>query len=134
MVPLLPNRIWSQRLNKPKLHLDADTAIRSLQQALLDRGHDVSRTPTAWIPADASDEAQLLAATAHGRVIFTFNLRDFVALSKRYPQHAGILLAAQSSWELSALIAALDRVLSETSADEWVGQVRWLNDWRVGLS
>jgi hypothetical protein len=31
---------------------------------------------------------------------------------------------------VSALIAALDRLLSETEAGDWVGQVRWLNRWR----
>lgn len=80
---------------------------------------------------DASDEAQLLGATAQGRCIFTFNVRDFLALARRYPHHGGIILAAQKSWSLPDLIAALDRLLSETEADDWYGQVRWLNDWRT---
>jgi hypothetical protein len=46
------------------------------------------------------------------------------------PRDGGIVLAAQTSWTLSELIAALDRLLSETEAEEWIGQVRWLNDWR----
>jgi hypothetical protein len=53
-----------------------------------------------------------------------------LALARRYPQHGGVILAAQKSWSLSALIAALDRLLSETEAGDWVGQVRWLNRWR----
>lgn len=83
-----------------------------------------------WMPLSASDESQLLGATAQGRVIFTFNIRDFVALASKYPKHAGILLANQRSWSLPALIDALDRMLNETDATEWVGQVRWLNQWR----
>jgi hypothetical protein len=31
---------------------------------------------------------------------------------------------------LSELIVALDRMLSETDAADWPGQVRWLSDWR----
>ena len=112
---------------RPRLHLDADASIKALQTALIARGHDVTRTLNEWIAKDASDEAQLLLATAHGRCIFTFNVRDFVALARRYPHHGGIILAAQSSWTLSSLIAALDRLLSETRAEDWVGQVRWLN-------
>jgi hypothetical protein len=115
---------------KPKLHLDADASIKALHAALVSRGHDVTRTPTEWIARDADDETQLLAATAQGRVIFTFNVRDFIALARRYPRHGGIVLAAQSKWTLPELIEALDRMLSETEAEEWVGQVRWLNDWR----
>ena len=116
---------------EPRLHLDADTSSKALQAALIARGHDVIRTPNEWIARDASDETQLLQATAHGRIIFTFNIRDFIALAHRYPRHGGIILAAQISWTLSSLIAALDRLLSETQADDWIGQVGWLNHWRV---
>lgn len=117
-------------MSKPRLHLDADASIKALQEALTARGHDVTRTPNGWLAADASDESQLLQATARGRCLFTFNVRDFAVLARRYPRHGGIILAAQSSWRLSELIAALDRLLSETQAEEWAGQVRWLNEWR----
>ncbi len=116
--------------SKTRLHLDADTSIRSLQQALVTRGHDVTRTPCDWMPADASDEDQLLGATAQGRCLFTFNIRDFTVLGAIYARHGGIILAAQRSWTLSALIDALDCVLTHTEAGEWVGRVRWLNEWR----
>lgn len=106
------------------LHLDADTSIKALHTALVARGHDVTRTPNPWMPLDASDEAQLLGAIAQGRCIFTFNIRDFIALAQRYPQHQGILLAAQTSWTLSELIAVLDRLLLEVEAEDLLGQVR----------
>ncbi len=117
-------------MSRPKLHLDADASHKSLRAALRARGHDVTRTPNEWMPPDATDERQLLGATAHGRCLFTFNVRDFVVLAKQYPEHGGIILAAQASWTLAALIAILDRALSETEAEMWVGQVHWLNDWR----
>lgn len=116
-------------MSRPRLHLDADASIKALHSALVERDHDVTRTPNDWMAMDASDENQLLQATAHGRCIFTFNIRDFVVLSGRHPQHGGVILATQTSWTLSGLIAALDRLLSETEAEDWVGQVRWLNDW-----
>jgi hypothetical protein len=31
---------------------------------------------------------------------------------------------------LSELISALDRLLTETDAADWPGQVRWLSEWR----
>jgi hypothetical protein len=117
-------------MSKILLHLDADTSIKALQTALVNRGHDVTRTPTDWMPLDASDEQQLLGASAQGRCIFTFNISDFLILSQRYPNHQGIILAAQNSWHLSGLISALDNLLLETKSEEWVGQIRWLNQWR----
>ncbi len=115
---------------KLHLHLDADTSSKVLHKALLERGHDVTRTPAEWMPLDASDEQKLLGATAQGRAIFTYNIHDFIALGERYPYHAGIILAYQKSLNLNELINALDRVLRETDAEEWIGQTRWLNDWR----
>jgi hypothetical protein len=52
---------------------------------LLVTGHDVTRTPNDRMALDASGEQQLLGATAQDRCIFTFNIRDFIALAKRYP-------------------------------------------------
>jgi hypothetical protein len=115
---------------EPRLHLDADTSMRSLHRALLERGHDVTRTPMDWMPPDAIDEAQLLGSTAQGRCIFTFNVRDFAILARRHPQHRGIVIATQQSFGLSELIRALDRLLTETDASDWPGQVRWLSEWR----
>ena len=117
-------------MSKPRLHLDADASIKALHKALRERGHDVTRTPTEWMSLDADDRTQLLGATAQGRILFTFNIPDFLALSRQYPEHHGLLLATQNRWTLRELIHVLDRVLSETEAGEWGGQVRWLNDWK----
>jgi len=117
-------------MSKLRLHLDADVSIKALHSALTVRGHDVTRTPNEWMPEDANDETQLLKATAQGRCILTFNIKDFTSLALQYPKHGGIILAAQSSWNLSDLIESLDRLLSETQAEDWSGQIRWLNQWR----
>jgi hypothetical protein len=114
-----------------KLHLDADASYFELQKVLVQRGHDVTRTPCEWMALDADDKTQLLEATARGRCILTFNVGDFVRLAQEYSEHGGIILAHQRVWTLSSLIEALDCLLTETSAKEWPGQVRWLNDWRV---
>ncbi len=113
-----------------RLHLDADASYRVLQRVLLERGHDVTRTPCEWMPLDANDETQLLGANAHQRCILTFNIGDFVRLAQVHLHHGGIVLAQQKDWDLAALIAALDRLLTRTRAEEWPGRVRWLNEWR----
>lgn len=113
-----------------RLHLDEDASWKALHQALVDRGHDVTKTPADWIHLKATDEEQLLAATAQGRCIFTYNVADFTRLAGIHPGHRGILFAHQSKWDLSELIKALDRFLSETEAEEVEGRLLWLNSWR----
>ena len=116
-------------MSKSKLHLDMDSSRRDVYKALLDHGYDVTRTPNTGIQEDASDEYQLLWATSHQRILLTFNIKDFVNLAKKHPFHSGIILANQHSISISALINALSRILTETDAESWVGQVRWIQDW-----
>ena len=113
----------------PRLHLDMDSSRRDVYQALINAGHDVTRTPNPEVNQDASDEYQLLWASSHRRILFTFNVKDFINLARLHPYHSGIILANQKSTRVASMISALSRVLSETSAEEWSGQVRWINDW-----
>ena len=115
---------------KVRLHLDADTSRKSVYKALLEQGHDVTRTPADWIAFDADDERQLLASITQNRCLFTFNIADFTRLSGIHSHHRGILFAAQKSWTVADLIRALDRFLSEMDSSEVEGQVLWLNRWR----
>lgn len=114
---------------KPKLHLDADASQKALQRQLLQRGHDVTRTPQPGLPLDAGDVFQLLWASAQGRIIFTHNIRDFINMTERFPNHSGILLCHRRSRNLADVIRLLDRALTDTTAEEWAGRVRWLSDW-----
>ena len=50
--------------------------------------------------------------------------------TQQMPNHHGILLAAQNSWTLSELIVTLNCLLTEVEAEEMIGQVRWLNEWK----
>ncbi|WP_017294999.1 hypothetical protein [Geminocystis herdmanii] len=54
----------------------------------------------------------------------------FLVLAQQYPNHKGIILAAQSSWNLSSLIKALDLFLSTENSEEFINQIRWLNQWK----
>lgn len=118
---------------RPRLHLDADASSKTLRRTLRERGHDVTRTPTDWMPLDASDEMRLLGAMAQGRCIFSFNIGDYLRLAQIHPEHRGIIVANQKDWTISKLITAMDKMLKETTADEWNGQVRWLNEWRESV-
>jgi hypothetical protein len=120
-------------MSKPRLHLDADASRKDLRAALVSKGHDISRTPASGLPVDASDEFQLLWASAHDRVLFTFNIGDFLQLARRIPEHRGIFLASQQSHFLRELIAFLDRALTGIEAENWVFEIGWLPNWKLGF-
>lgn len=112
-----------------KLHLDMDTSRKDLYKALLDKGYDVTRTPNTEITEDASDEIQLLWAISHQRIIFTFNIKDYINLSTKHPFHAGILLANQTTTNVNQLIQVISKILSDSTNETWTGQIRWIQDW-----
>jgi Domain of unknown function (DUF5615) len=79
-----------------RLLLDAHISARRIGQALRSRGHDVraadeERALDAW-----SDEELLSLAAAGGRILVTFNVRDFARLSTEWAEagrsHAGCAL------------------------------------------
>jgi hypothetical protein len=49
------------------------------------------------MPLDASDEQQLLGATAQGRAIFTYSIRDFIVLGKRIRVTAVLFLPSKKA-------------------------------------
>jgi hypothetical protein len=116
-------------MSEPKLHLDMDASRRDLFKALTEKGYDITRTPNQDVQEDASDEYQLLWATSHQRILFTHNIKDFINLARQHPYHSGIILANQNLIHVSQLIKALSRILEETTAEDWMGQIRWINDW-----
>ncbi len=117
-------------MTKPKLHLDNDASNKVMAQALTAKGHDVTRTPQRDLPVDATDEEELFWAIRNNRILFTYNIGDFSRLAQLYPNHRGIAFARQGRYTLSEMIALLDKMLSETTAEDWVGMVRWLSDWK----
>ena len=119
---------------RPRLHLDADASRKDLFNALISQGHNVTRTPAPGLALDANDEFHLLLASAHDRFLFTINIGDFIQPARRMPEHKGILLANQQSHSLKELITLLDHALAQTEAENWIGQVRWLSDWRGATS
>jgi hypothetical protein len=114
-------------MTKPKLHLDEDASWDALHEALNSSGHDVTRTPNAWINKKAKDEEQLQKASEHGRSVFSFNAKHFLQIAKKTPKHKGIIVSKRKS--LSVILKALNRFFNESTAEEMEDQVRWLSDW-----
>jgi predicted nuclease of predicted toxin-antitoxin system len=74
----------------------------------------------------ASDEEQLAFATAEGRALLTFNIRDFAPLHEQWQaagqSHAGIIVSQQlGSRQYGWLLERLLRLLNHFTAEEMVG-------------
>lgn len=96
--------------------------MRRLAVDLRGRGYDVRTTEEAGKDT-AADEEQLLFATAEGRAILTFNIRDFAPLHQAWQAasrpHAGIIVSQQlGSRQYGLLLQRMLRLLNQVTAEE----------------
>jgi predicted nuclease of predicted toxin-antitoxin system len=104
-----------------RLYFDRHIIAR-LADDLRSRGYDVLTTKNAGLDT-ATDEEQLTFATALGRAILTFNIRDFAPLHERWSAagrfHSGIIVSRQlGSRQYGLLLQRMLRLLNHFTADE----------------
>lgn len=116
--------------NPPRLHLNEHFSHRMAVQ-LRKRGFDVTSSQECGMLTEP-DDVQLAHATANGRAILSFNIKDFVRLHKQYMtegrEHWGIILSTELP--IKILIHRLLRLFHSVSADELKNQLRWLNEFK----
>ena len=90
-------------MSKIRLYLDEDIQEQALILALRNSGVDVTTTSEAN-RLSFSDEEQLIWATEQGRVVYSFNRRDFSRLHNIYiaqeKSHTRIILAQQQRYSV----------------------------------
>ena len=90
-------------MSKIRLYLDEDIQEQALILALRNSGVDVITTSEAN-RLSFSDEEQLIWATEQGRVVYSFNKRDFSRLHNiciaQEKSHNGIILAQQQRYSV----------------------------------
>jgi predicted nuclease of predicted toxin-antitoxin system len=112
-----------------RLYLDEDFHP-DLAEAIRQRGFDCQNTAEAGM-SGRTDEEQLQHATAQGRCILSFNVRDFMILARQWAQagrpHAGIVVTSQVSRQaLGQLLGRILQMLNTTTADEIRNTIRFL--------
>jgi len=118
-----------------RLYLDDCAYSRRLQQQLQTAGHDVE-TPFSATPllAGADDAMHWAHARAVGRVLLTFNPRDFKVLHDQDSHHPGILAVYQdndptkdmSYQDIVRAIANLEQSVPHLAGGFWVlNMYRW---------
>jgi predicted nuclease of predicted toxin-antitoxin system len=111
-----------------KLYLD-ENVPEAIAAAIRLRGYDVTTVKDAERKA-ASDLDQLRYASLQKRVLFTFNVADFVKLHEEFlssgRRHSGILLSKQLP--VGIIVKRLLKLLSRLRADEIENNIIWLRD------
>lgn len=111
-----------------KLYFD-ENVPEAIAVAVRLRGYDVTTVRDVERKA-ASDLDQLRYAALQQRVLFTFNVADFVKLHDEFTtagrQHSGILLSKQLP--VGTVIKRLLKLLSRLHPAEIENNIIWLND------
>ena len=116
-----------------RLYLDRHIMAR-LAVDLRGRGFDVRTTEEAGMDT-APDEDQLAFATAQGRAIVTYNIRDFAPLHEQWlaagRPHGGIIVSRQMSRrQYGQLLQRMLRLLNHFTAAEMVNNLVHLEQFK----
>ncbi len=111
-----------------KLYFD-ENVPEAIATAVRLRGYDVTTVRDAERKA-FSDLDQLRYASLQKRVLFTFNVADFVKLHDEFTatgrHHSGILLSKQLP--IGIVVKRLLKLLSRLHVEEIENNIIWLND------
>jgi predicted nuclease of predicted toxin-antitoxin system len=107
-----------------RLYLDRHIMGR-LAVDLRGRGYDTVRTEEVGKDT-ASDEEQLVFATAENRAVLTFNIRDFAPLHEAWQAarraHAGVIVSQQfGRRDYGLLLQRMLRLLNHFTREEMIG-------------
>jgi hypothetical protein len=115
-----------------QLYLDEDSMHRYLVQALLARGLDVKSVRDTNMVGHP-DAQQLEYAAAHGRVLYSSNVRDFHRLHYEYMaaqrSHSGIILVSQQRFSVGEQLRRILNLASSLSAEAMKDRLEFLRSW-----
>jgi len=115
-----------------RLYFDEDAMDSDLVRALRVRGTEMVTANDVGLIA-LPDEKHLSWAAENGRVLYSFNVSDFMALHVSYlaagKDHAGIVLAQQQRYSVGEQMRRLLRLVEMKSAETMRSTVKFLSAW-----
>jgi len=119
-------------MSKIRLYIDEDAMDEDFVLSLRARNVDVLTVADVGM-LHKSDEEQLDWARENGRVIFSFNAKDFyqlhTTLLAQELSHGGIILALQQRYSIGGLMRGVLRLIDAKSSEAMQGQIEFLSDW-----
>jgi len=115
-----------------RLYIDEDAMDQDLVRALRVRGMDVITVLDANM-TERSDEEHLEYATVQGRVLYSFNIKDFYHLHSinmtEGKSHAGIILARQQQYSIGEQMQRILRISAERTSAAMKNRIEFLSAW-----
>lgn len=115
-----------------RLLIDEDAGTHAVAHNLRLRTLDVV-TVVELGRSGLTDDVQLAFAQTEGRVIYTFNQRDFFRLHseclRNGQPHAGIICAAQQRYSIGEQVRRLLHLIKVKTAEEMQNNIEFLSDW-----
>ncbi len=114
-----------------RLFLDAHVSGRRIADALRERGHDVRAADEERRLDGSEDERLLELATAEGRIVVTFNVKDFARIVNEWSaagtQHAGcLMIVGIDHGEFGLILRVVEAAVEARPEQEaWKGYAAW---------
>ena len=100
--------------------------------ALRARRVDISTASDCGM-VNRSDEQHLRHASADGRVLYSFNIKDYCSLHEQWivagQEHGGIILAVQQRYDVGEQMRRLLQLINRRSAVEMLSRLEYLSHW-----
>lgn len=113
-----------------RLYIDEDSFDKSLVAAFRSANLDVI-TVADTNKQSCSDEDQLIWATEQGRVIYSYNRRDFCRLHSKFVSternHAGIIVLRQQRYSAGQQLQGMLALIAAQTAEDMANQLVFLS-------
>jgi hypothetical protein len=116
-----------------RLFLDAHVSGRRVARALRNAGHDVRAAAEEGELEGLEDPCLLALAASEGRVLVTFDVKDFVPILREWAEggkrHAGCILVPGSvrHEHFGTVTSGIDGALGEIPQQDWIDRAYWLS-------
>ena len=116
-----------------KFYFDEDSLDGELVAAGRSRGLNILTTSEAE-NRGKSDEEQLTFATSIGRVLYSYNIKDFARIHTEFlvegNNHFGILLAKQRGFSVGEQVRRMINLSNQRTAEEMQNNIEFLSNWK----
>lgn len=119
-------------MSQVRLYIDEDAMDTGVVRGLRAHGIDVMTASDVGMICQP-DEEHLRFAAAQGRVLYSFNVRDFPGIHSTWiaagRDHCGIIVAPQQRYSIGEQIRRLLRLITSVPAEAMRNRQEFLGSW-----